>query len=218
MLMCKKRILTLFLILMLSVTSQAKTFDEKVDGIISGGKVATKSYSIGALYEYKYTNLLQKPPMCYCPWLAYVAVDKYVTIECRKSKYYLYINADLKSLLSAEAKFNKRFARSFKATGAKWRKVRKIYNYCVKTRYAHLKTAKDVFTKRQGDCAAISAAFYVLCKAKGIPVRYIIGWADGNCHAWNRVLVDGQWYWIDCTLGMYIQRKQFKGRTVMEYW
>ena len=60
-------------------------------------------------------------------------------------------------------------------------KIRQIYKYCKATTYElHTKTAREVFSKRRGDCSGIASAFYVLCKANGIPVKYVIGWRSGR--------------------------------------
>ena len=120
-------------------------------------------------------------------------------------------------MVKADADYNKSHAHKYK--GKPKTRLRKIYKYCHRTEYvAHVKTARDVFQKRQGDCAGISSAFYVLCKKNKIPCRYIIGWTDTGCHAWNRVKIGKRWYWCDATLGIYMKRKLPKGWSVMEMW
>lgn len=93
--------------------------------------------------------------------------------------HWIRVNGDLANRLAPEARANRLYATQFRAVGNRMSQVWQIYNYCKRTKYVlHVKYASDVFTKRQGDCMAISAAFYVLCKAKHIPVRYVIGWTD----------------------------------------
>lgn len=195
------------------------SFDSKVNQKLIGGSVSTKSMAIWELYEYKYTTLLRKAPMCYCPWKAYLAVSEYVGIEVKNNRYYLTIRTNLKKLLKDDAAFNKAYGKAFKVTGSRKQQIRKIYTYCKATKYTKgKKTARDVFTARQGDCAAIASAFYVLCRVKNIPVRYVTGYTRlGGCHAWNRVKA-GKWYWIDPTFGWYLSEEQYYGRTVMEMW
>ena len=155
----------------------------------------------------------------WCPFRAHVLVRKYVQIDCRDNKNWIDVKADLVALLADHVSYNRDFARNFKVSGTRKRKVYQIYRYCCSTRYvAHVKYAKDVFQTRQGDCAAISAAFFVLCKAKKIPVRYVIGYTKTACHAWNRVKISGRWYWIDCTHRLWLSKKQFEGRRVLEIW
>ena len=184
---------------------------------LHGDSRPTKSLSLWQLYHYKYTTLLRQSPLCYEPYKAYVLVDKYVVISNQNNRNVISVTADIPKLLKSDTDYNKSHAKRYK--GSTRQKVKKIYRYCSRTKYvAHVKTAHEVFQTRTGDCAGISSAFYVLCKVNRIPVRYVIGWTKSNCHAWNRVRIKGTWYWIDCTKGLWLSRKQFKGRTVLEYW
>ena len=184
---------------------------------LHGGKYPRTDKSLWQLYQYKYTTLLRRNPLSWCPYKSYVLVDKYVVVENRNNLNWLCINADLVKLTKADAKYNKAHAKKYK--GKTKTKVKKIYRYCLRTKYKrHAKTARDVFQYRKADCAGISSAFYVLCKVNHIPCRYVIGWTKTNCHAWNRVRINGTWYWVDATKGLWLSRKQFKGRTVLEYW
>ena len=88
-------------------------------------------------------------------------------MDVRNNQSALIIDANLKALLGDEANYNKKFASDYAVTGeAVKEKIRQIYRYCKATVYTeHTKTARDVFSKRQGDCSGIASAFYVLCKA-----------------------------------------------------
>lgn len=184
---------------------------------LHGGKYPRRDVSLWQLYQYKYTDLLRREPLCWCPFKAYTIVDNNVTIENRNNYNWLIVKTDLIARTAPDAQYNRAHAPRYK--GKAKTKVRKIYNYCMATQYKiHVKSAKDVFQYRQGDCAAISEAFYVMCKKNKIPVRYVIGWCDGECHAWNRVKIGRKWYWIDATLGDWLSRKQFPNRSVLEIW
>lgn len=214
-----KFLIILLVLLLICSTVSAKSFDESVADAIRGGTVATKSKAIWELQRYKEIDLMRKAPMKWCPYKAYITVFDNVSIYGHNNLHWLSIDADLMQLLYQEAQANKTFAKSFPTHGKRKQQVRQIWRWCKKTRYTpNLKFASDVFTRRQGDCAAISAAFYVLCKAKHIPVRYVIGWAGSGCHAWNRVKIKGKWYWIDCTHGRWIQKKQYENRHILEIW
>lgn len=203
-----------------SVINLRSSFDKKVDKILTGGQVGTKSHSVWELTEYKDVKLLRKSPMCWCPYKAYLEVQRHTHIENHDNKNWLRIDANLKALLKPDADFNKQYAKNFKLKGkTKRAKLKEIYRYCKKTTYTlHVKTAKDVFTLRQGDCSAIASAMYVLCKANKISVRYVIGWTDEGCHAWNRVKLGSTWYWVDACYGLWLNEEQFTGRKVMEIW
>ena len=181
------------------------------------GDISFKDTSLWKLHQYKYTELLRLEPFSWCPYKSYLIIDKYVEVKDGNNQKHLTINADIVALVQDDAEFNKSHARKYK--GKPKTRLKKIYRYCHKTEYvAHVKTARDVFEKRQGDCAGISSAFYVLCKKNKIPVRYVIGWTETDCHAWNRVKIGGKWYWCDATLGIYMKRKLPKGWSVMEMW
>ena len=210
-----KRVLIVLLILVifpiLSIASQ-DSFDKKVN--IHGGVAKTKDMAIWELYQYKYTKLLRKPPLCYAPWESYLAVDKYVEVSNIDNYNALVIKEDLAAKVSKDANFNKNFAKRFKG-----RSFYRIYYWLLATEYTkHKKTARDVFEHRQGDCAGMSAALYVICKVNHIPVRYIIGWNKEGCHAWNKVKVKGKWYYVDIAYDKYLSRKLWKGYTIMEKW
>jgi len=181
------------------------------------GDLSIKDAPLWALHKYKYTELLRLEPFCWCPYKSYLIIDKYVEVRDRNNTNHIIIKSDIMSLVKADADYNKSHAKRYK--GKPKTRLKKIYRYCHRTEYvAHVKTAKEVFETRQGDCAGISSAFYVLCKANKIPCRYIIGWTTDSCHAWNRVKVGKRWYYVDATLGLWMKRKLPKGWSIMEMW
>ena len=123
--------LVIIALLIFWVRADGKSFDQKVADKLTGGSVSTKSMSLWELQQYRDVNLLRKAPLCYAPWKAYIAVSEYVTIETRNNRYYLVIGTNLKKLLSEDARFNKAFAKAFKATGTKKQQIRKIWNGAV---------------------------------------------------------------------------------------
>lgn len=163
--------------------------------------------------------MMRRSPLIWCPFRSHVLVRQYVSIDCRDNRNWIDVKANLIELLSDHVSYNRDFARRFKTSGSKKNQLWQIFIYCNHTKHVlHVKYAKDVFERHEGDCAAIAAALYVLCKAKHIPVRYVIGWKSGGCHAWNMVKIKGVWYWVDATFGLWLQKKQFKGRKVLEIW
>ena len=211
----KRTKIAVILIAVCLLTSAGTPFSNRIN--LHGGRTSTKSMAVWELYKFRDTELLRKYPLCWCPWSAYVAVNNNVTIEDANNRYYLCINADLYKLTIKEAKYNKDHAKTYKGTTKE--KVRKIYNYCRRTSYeAHKKTARDVFQNRSADCAGIAEAFYVMCRKNKIPVRYCIGWCEAGCHAWNRVKINGKWYYVDCTMERYLSRKLYRYYTIMEMW
>lgn len=181
------------------------------------GELSARDLSIWQLYKYKSTELLRIAPFCWCPYKSYLITSQYVTVEAKDNQSTLVINADIVKMVKDDADYNKSHAHKYK--GKPKTRLKKIYRYCKRTEYvAHVKTAREVFQRRQGDCAGISSAFYVLCKKNKIPCRYVIGWTEDSCHAWNRVKIGGRWYYVDATKGLWLRRKLPKGWSIMEMW
>lgn len=57
----------------------------------------------------------------------------------------------------------------------------------------------SVVKDRKGVCADYAEYFYALCTKAGVRCRVIHGSADGGSHAWNQVMVNGRWKYLDCT-------------------
>lgn len=77
-------------------------------------------------------------------------------------------------------------------------------------------TTKDALVYGDGVCQSYANAFQVLAQAAGIHTDFVGGFAleDGMWinHAWNRCLVDGQYYYLDATWddeGAFAGRKRF---------
>ena len=61
-------------------------------------------------------------------------------------------------------------------------------------------SAYGVLVDGAGQCEGYAAAMAFLCNEAGIPNYMVTGFdADGATHAWNKVILDGEWYNIDCT-------------------
>ncbi|MCM1329371.1 MAG: hypothetical protein NC253_08000 [Ruminococcus sp.] len=62
------------------------------------------------------------------------------------------------------------------------------------------KSAYGVLVDGLGQCEGYAAAMSFLCGKAGIPNYMVTGTdEDGATHAWNKVLLYGEWYNIDCT-------------------
>lgn len=58
----------------------------------------------------------------------------------------------------------------------------------------------DTLTTGYGVCDGYARTMYALCSEAGIPVRYIRGRTAVQAnHAWNEVLIGGQWWIVDVT-------------------
>lgn len=93
-------------------------------------------------------------------------------------------------------------------------KVKAIHDYLIyhadyyegdlDTRPGWSSAVKGVIQNNSGVCNSYTLAFYTMATCEGIPCRYVRGTVTfyGGLigeHAWNRVYVNGDWYYIDCT-------------------
>lgn len=61
-------------------------------------------------------------------------------------------------------------------------------------------SAYGVLVEGVGQCEGYAVAMAFLCGEAGIPNYMVTGYdAKGATHAWNKVILDGEWYNIDCT-------------------
>lgn len=64
----------------------------------------------------------------------------------------------------------------------------------------HVKSAYGVLVTGLGQCEGYAAAMSALCDKAGIPNYTAFGETkDGVSHAWNKVMLNGSWYNVDCT-------------------
>ncbi|MCH5350289.1 MAG: hypothetical protein J1E40_13255 [Oscillospiraceae bacterium] len=64
----------------------------------------------------------------------------------------------------------------------------------------HVNSAYGVLVSGYGQCEGYAAAMSLLCDKAGIPNYTVCGRNEnGDTHAWNKILLDGQWYNADCT-------------------
>lgn len=64
----------------------------------------------------------------------------------------------------------------------------------------HVKSAYGVLVTGLGQCEGYAAAMSALCDKAGIPNYTAFGETkEGVSHAWNKVLLSGDWYNVDCT-------------------
>ncbi|MDD6050430.1 MAG: transglutaminase-like domain-containing protein [Clostridiales bacterium] len=64
---------------------------------------------------------------------------------------------------------------------------------------AYLGDIDGCFEKRMGLCQDFAAVAACMLRAQGIPTQLVIGYADDNYHAWNNVLIDGEYQRLDVT-------------------
>lgn len=56
-----------------------------------------------------------------------------------------------------------------------------------------------LFEKKMGICQDIAATAACMLRVQGIPTQLVIGYANKYYHAWNNVLIDGEYQLVDLT-------------------
>ncbi len=225
----REAILTVILFAVLLSVALISQADAKVQGVpIKGGTYKTMTASQWQLHRYKSVTLLKRYPFKYAPWRSYVLIDKYVTVSADLKHNLLIIDPQLYQAIKPEADQNrataKRILKRYRVRGKGKTAYKKIRRYVRKGKYiTGIKSAQGFFENHGGDCSAHASAVYVLCKVQGIPVRYCIGAYDnGNgfdCHAWNRVKLNGTWYWVDETMRQPMSKRLWWDyKKPMEQW
>jgi transglutaminase-like putative cysteine protease len=89
-------------------------------------------------------------------------------------------------------------------------KVKAVFDFCRKNIIYHFERARSykpgylpdldaVLADRMGICFDYAAVMACMLRVQNIPTQLTIGYADTGYHAWNTVLVNGQWYRYDAT-------------------
>lgn len=90
--------------------------------------------------------------------------------------------------------------------------AQQINNYIVKNFSYKLINIIDVpyfMQNKQGKCWHYAMLFRDMCKAVGLNVRYIEGYAYGEYHAWNSIIINGETYYFDTTLNDTMNTNRF---------
>lgn len=87
-----------------------------------------------------------------------------------------------------------------------YQKVKAAYTYVITTAdydtgAAHAHDLLGVLLDRRGVCDSYAKAVQWLLAREGVWCGFVRGTAGGGAHAWNVVLVDGKWCYVDATWG-----------------
>ena len=76
-----------------------------------------------------------------------------------------------------------------------------IYDYVLAAtvQTGYLPVVDDVLASGKGICFDYAALMACMLRTQGIPAKLVIGYADTVYHAWNSVLIDGEWQHVDAT-------------------
>ncbi len=63
----------------------------------------------------------------------------------------------------------------------------------------YLPDLDSVLKEKMGICFDYSALMACMLRTQGVPTQVVIGFADQTYHAWNKVLINGEWVRMDAT-------------------
>lgn len=181
--------------------------------------VATFFISFNATAEYT-RPVIRESLLSWSSWHAYCCI-----IYREKGTYTVVHNRTIRTVLK-EARSNKKWAKK-KVKKLKLNKMsnkKAVYRICeyIEDHYDYDSSQawlEMAIKSHRANCTAYADLFYVLCKARKIPVRYIRGNVEGGSHCWNQVKINKKWYWVDTCWGYRPRRKLWSDHyTVVEIW
>lgn len=75
------------------------------------------------------------------------------------------------------------------------------YDFDFKADKQYIPDIEKTFSTKKGICYDFASLFAAMLRSQGIPAKLVKGYSENvkGYHAWNEVLVDGQWITIDTT-------------------
>lgn len=74
-----------------------------------------------------------------------------------------------------------------------------VYNIVSTAEEKYLLPNNQTLSAKYGVCQNYAEIFQEICIRMGIPCMFIGGMGNGGSHAWNKVSIDGEWLYVDCT-------------------
>ncbi len=74
------------------------------------------------------------------------------------------------------------------------------YDLAESVKSGYIPVIDDVLASGKGICFDYSCLTACMLRTQGVPTELVIGYADKFYHAWNNVLIDGEWLRVDTTV------------------
>lgn len=146
---------------------------------------------------------------------------KYATDNLELEPIYLYSKQEIENIRLKINSVLKTFEENIKKIESKLERERYIHKILmsnIKYKYGHQEddiechTIVGSFVHREAVCDGISRAFKYLCDIARINSTVVIGnswneYEEKQCHAWNIVKIDGNWYHIDATWNLNLSQR-----------
>lgn len=78
-------------------------------------------------------------------------------------------------------------------------KISYDYILAMSVKSGYIPDVDEVLESKKGICFGYAAVMACMLRVQGIPAQLVIGYADKTYHAWNKILVDGEWVRYDAT-------------------
>lgn len=120
---------------------------------------------------------------------------------------YTYTDGEIQEIQAAVEQGYQEMTAMIPENADDYEKVKTVYTYLIDTtEYVsseHDQNIAGVFWKKQAVCAGYARAVQYCLERLGVPCIYVEGSAKDSAdgHAWNIVLLDGQYYYVDATNG-----------------
>ena len=73
----------------------------------------------------------------------------------------------------------------------------------------------EVFVEQSGICYDYASVVAAILRTAGIPTKVIFGYAGGNYHAWNEVLLNDEWVMVDACWAQYGTSKVYRSTSLV---
>ena len=137
----------------------------------------------------------------------YLTSSEDEVIDSLFSPGYTYTNQEVQEIQAAMEQGYQEMTAMIPENADDYEKVKTVYTYLIDTtEYVssdHDQNLAGVFWKKQAVCAGYARSVQYFLERLGIPCIYVEGSTKGSTegHAWNIVLLDGQYYYVDATNG-----------------
>lgn len=76
-----------------------------------------------------------------------------------------------------------------------------LYDYvkALTVKSGYVPDVEETLRTSTGICFDYAALICAMLRSQGIPTKLVMGYADTSYHAWNSVLIDGEWLRLDAT-------------------
>ena len=182
-------------------------YDRILEGITSGEETEVPTLDPDALSRVYTSVMADHPEIFYTDGYTYTTyrsfgatralsfTARYTVSDKERTAYQSAIDAAVEEILQGAPK-----------DGGDFAKILYVYNTIIQntaydTGAAHNQDIYSVFVLKKSVCSGYAKAAQLLLQKLGIETALVTGTAQGGAHAWDLVLADGDWTYVDPTWG-----------------